>query len=88
MKNERQYQERFAVIYCDEVYRYHYVCRDGTTFSTVAPSEEAALRVLTTERPGIEARCVDRTIVPLRRRDQRLVEGVPAPLLFSREGRS
>jgi hypothetical protein len=38
------------------LYRWHYICDDGASFSAIAPSEAGAFRVLNAERPGMRAR--------------------------------
>lgn len=52
------------------VYRYHYLCDDGTTFSAIASTESGAFRVLNAEIPGMIARFVDKTPVPCNERIQ------------------
>ncbi len=79
--DERHRQERAAAVYCNTVYRYHFVCSDNTTFSAIASSEAGAFLVLNIERPNVEARFVDRTPVPTPSRERRVWGGTPVLLL-------
>ena len=85
MTTERLRQERTAAIYCETVYRYHYVCQDNTTFSAIASIEAGALCVLNAERPGIHAIYTDRTPVLWPPRVRRQWSGVPVLILLANE---
>lgn len=61
---ERLRQESAAFETCEAVYRFHFLCGDGFTFSAIAPTESGALRVLNAERPSMPAAFAGRTPVP------------------------
>jgi len=62
---ERQKQEKSAFANCANVYRWHFLCDDNTTFSAISPSQSGALRVLNAERPGILFTLDGATSVPV-----------------------
>jgi len=53
---ERRRQEKATALLCPNAYRWHFECDDGFSFSAIAPSESGALRVLNSERPGVQAK--------------------------------
>lgn len=66
MLNERKKQEHAAWRNNIYVYRFHFFCDDGETFSAIAPTENGAFRVLNAERPCMLAQLDGVTTVPAR----------------------
>lgn len=76
MMTERKRQHHKAVEVASSehgnVWRYHFDCDDGETFSAIAPSESGAFRVLNAERPGIGARFDGVSFCPIETRAAQL----------------
>jgi hypothetical protein len=72
MDTERRRQQLAAVaqaaVRATTVWRWHYVCADGETFSAIAPTEPGAFRVLNAVRPGMLARFDGVTACPIETR--------------------